>query len=443
MILLHPMVKMIKKNRGIYMKRVATAMGNPTLNQELKRYTQMEVVGEDLFYQDAVIDFVEKENIEVLALSGILQGQWDLLEFVDRIQKKNSVLRLVIVLDEMDTNLKCDLLERDVKDIFLDETVEVKDIVEAICREEPIRMKLEKEIMKEKIEATEEDFPKVMVSQKQEIIAVCGNSGSGKSTFLYQLSKQMAKKTNSKILVMDMNTLCGNLEERYGINKIPQNVEILLDEDKKCGLNYAADLIKKGRFDANVLEEIVINKEGVDILTGNTSLYYCQEVLNTSIYQSIVQCAKEKYDFILMDTSSNIFLDSTKWCIENATKVLFVMDNDEISLKKSEQMLEIMTKNWGVWKNKIQIIINKERAGFMDLEVLSHIFNEYQLVGRIKQNGEKEEAAYDQILESIHFVPKTSLWQKVIQVKKQMKESFLKETKQSFSKVRSDLHHAH
>ena len=122
------------------MKRVVTAMGNPTLNQELKRYTQMDVVGDDLFYQEAVIDLLEKEPFEVLTLSGILQGQWDLLEFVDRIQKINPTLRLIIVLDELDTNLKCDLLEKDVKDIFADETVEVKDIVDAILREEPIRM---------------------------------------------------------------------------------------------------------------------------------------------------------------------------------------------------------------------------------------------------------------------------------------------------------------
>ncbi len=426
------------------MKRVATAMGNPTLNQELKRYSQLDVVGEDLFYQEAVIGFIEKEKVEVLAISGILQGQWDLLEFVDRIFQKDATIRLIIVLDEMDMDVKCKLLEKGVKDIFLDETVEVKDIVEAINREEPIRIKLEKIALNEKqkdCETVEEIIP-ITISQKQEVIAISGIGGSGKSTIVYQLSKNLAKRTNSKILVIDFNTICGNLEELYGISKIPNHVDVLLDLDKKCGLNYAADLIKKGRFDANVLEEIVTTKDGMDILTGNTSLYFCQEVLNSTIYQTILQCAKEKYDFIFLDTSSNIFLDSTKWCAENATKILFVIENDYLSLKKGEQMLEVMTKNWGIWKNKINLIINKERSGYVDSEVISDIFEEYPIIGRIKQNSETDEIAYEKILESIHYIPKTNLLVRVTNVKNRIKGRIRSHTEARVTKMRGELKHA-
>ena len=116
------------------MKKVATAMGNPTLNQELKRYSQIDVMGDDLFYQEAVIDLLEKETIDVLALSGILQGQWDLCDFVDRIQKKNPIVRMIVILDENDTEIKCSLLERGIQDIFIDDAeaeVEVKAEAEA------------------------------------------------------------------------------------------------------------------------------------------------------------------------------------------------------------------------------------------------------------------------------------------------------------------------
>ena len=42
------------------MKRILTALGNPTLNQELKKYSKYEVVSDDLFYQEAVLDFIKE-----------------------------------------------------------------------------------------------------------------------------------------------------------------------------------------------------------------------------------------------------------------------------------------------------------------------------------------------------------------------------------------------
>lgn len=193
------------------MKSIITAMGNPTLNNELKKYSEYDVICDDLFYQDAVLDFIENENAEILTLSGVLQGQWDLYDFIDKIRKINNVIRIIIVMDELDSDIKCKLLERGVRDIFLDDTVEIKDIVEAINREEPLRKRLEQSIVEVKEdEATYNyDEPKIIVKecQKQEVIAISGVNGSGKSTIAYNLSKALESKTNSKILVIDLDTI--------------------------------------------------------------------------------------------------------------------------------------------------------------------------------------------------------------------------------------------
>lgn len=396
------------------MKTIITAMGNPTLNNELKKYAKYDVIGEDLFYQDAVLDFLKNEKVEILTLSGVLQGQRELYDFIDKINECDPNIKIIIVMDELDSDIKCMLLEKGIHDIFLDDTAQISDIIEAIDREEPIRKQLKNQ-NKEKQIITTEEFKTTIIKecQKQEIIAISGVSGSGKSTIAYNLSKALYSKTDSKILVIDLDTLSGNIDELFDINKIPQNIEVLIDLDKKCGLNYAADLIKKDRFDSNVFDEIVIKDSGIDILTGNTSLYYCQEVLNEKIYEKILECAKEKYDFIIIDTSSNIFLDSTKWSLQKASKVLFVIENNYLNIKKCTQFLDIVIKGWGIWKDKINLIINKETSNGLEAELIEKILENYKVIGRIKQNQENEKLSYEKILETINFVPKTTFREKI------------------------------
>ena len=175
-----------------------------------------------------------------------------------------------------------------------------------------------------------------------------------------------------------------------------------------------------------MLDEIVIKAGDVDVLTGNTSLYSCQEVLNDNIYSEILKCAKEKYDFIIFDTSSNIFLDSTKWCLENSTKVMFVIENDYLSLKKCNQFLDVIIKSWGIWKEKINIIINKERSSKLEYGVIEKILDGFNIIGRIKQNGEDDYTQYENILENLNFIPKTRLKDRVIAIINSTKASIEK-----------------
>ena len=199
------------------------------------------------------------------------------------------------------------------------------------------------------------------------------------------------------------------MDEILEINKIPQNVKIAIDENKKCGLNYAAELINKNRFDANVFEELVINIGNVDVLTGNTSLHYCQNVLNEKHYNAILECAKEKYDFVIIDTSSNIFLDSTKWALKQANRIMFIVENNYISMKKATQLINVVTSLWGVWKEKIEIIVNKESVRGIESEVVKKILEGYELIGRIKYGEENVEVSYLKILETINYIPKVSI----------------------------------
>lgn len=428
------------------MKKIITAMGNSVLNNELTKYADYDVICDDLVCQEEVIQNIKGQQLDTLIISGLLQGQWNLEEFVEKIKKINSRTRIVVVTDEIDKSLRKILEENGVLDVFIDSTVEISDIIDAINREDPIKKKYEmacepeenyevqevknaiEKLSKKQKNTKIAKTPKVAremqtlivekAVQKQEVITFSGTSGSGKSTIAINFARILSQKSGSKILVIDLDTLNGNLDEIAGINKISENIELAIDEDKKSGINYASELIMKNRFDANVLNELLIDANGIDVLTGNTSLHYCQNVLSEECYEKILTSAKEKYDFIILDTSSNIFLDSTRWALQSANRVLFVTEGNFISMKKAKQFLDVVINIWGILKDKFEIIINKKQNNNLEVDVVSQILNDMKVVGEIKLNEESNTISYENILANINYIPKKSLMEKFEEMKK-------------------------
>lgn len=401
------------------MTKILTALGNPTVNNELKKYEKYDVIGDDLQYQEAVFDVLAYEDADVIIISGLLQGQFEFDEFVLEVKKKNIGARLIVIVDEIDDETKNILMAKGIFDIFYDDKITMQDILDSIDREEPIsRARILSEISSEYVATDKEEQleNKKYVIQKQEIIVVSGTNGSGKSTVAANLAKNLSKKTTSKILLIDMDTLNGNIDELLNINKVPENVEILLDEDKKCGINYIADLISKNRFDTNVLEDLVISTGKFDVVTGNTSLHSCQNILNAECYKRLIESAKEIYDFIIIDTSSNIFLDSTKWAIQIANRVLFVVEDSYICFKKATQLLYVFEELWAVWKGKIQLIINKKTRNNLEKETIENILD-LNLVGQIPQNSQDDDNKYEEILRTINYIPKLTVMEKIDKIK--------------------------
>ena len=186
------------------MKKIITAMGNDVLNIELKKYAKYDVLYEDLICQDYVISKLPNSNAEVLILSGLLQGRWSLEEFVQKIRKENNIIRIIIVIDEIDQTTKKILNDLNVLDIFLDSSVEVRDIIEAIDREEAIKKKYEmlceteddykideiksfnENISKEKLGLINENNIIIEKAvQKQEVITISGIPGGRKINTCY------------------------------------------------------------------------------------------------------------------------------------------------------------------------------------------------------------------------------------------------------------------
>ena len=349
------------------MKRIITALGNETLNNELKKYSKYDVLTNDIFYQEGVIDFLSTNEADVIIVSSLLQGEYDIYDFACKLKELCFTARIIIIADSIMEEEKNGLISKGIFDILYDESAGVEDVIEAIDREEPINLKaqyqsevrrLKQEYENSVLENNQELKQAIEpIIQKQEIISIFGTNGSGKSSCVAGLVKAFSKKTTSKILLIDFDTISGNLDELLHVSKIPTNIELIIDEDKKCGLNYAADLSIKNRFDTNVLDEIVIRCNGFDFLSGNTSLHYCQNVLNTDFY-----------DYLL-----NV---------------------------------------WNIYKNKFNLVLNR-LSSEIDADIFSEV-SKLNLIGVIKQNCEKSDESYEKILETLNYVPKKNIVSKIV-----------------------------
>lgn len=119
-------------------------------------------------------------------------------------------------------------------------------------------------------------------------------------------------------------------------------------------------------------------------------------------------------------------MDSTKWALQKASKVLFVMENNYLNIKKCTEFLDIVIKGFGIWKEKISLIINKETSNGLESELIERILEDYKIIGKIKLGGENERNSYEKILETINFVPKKSLKDKIIKLSEDMKTTLEK-----------------
>lgn len=99
--------------------RIITAIGNPILNEKLKNNTDIKVVGKDIQYQEGILEVLEENNdIDLLAVSNILPGEWDFYKLINEIKKANEKLEIVVFLNKNDENIENFLSSKNIYKIY-------------------------------------------------------------------------------------------------------------------------------------------------------------------------------------------------------------------------------------------------------------------------------------------------------------------------------------
>lgn len=318
--------------------------------------------------------------------------------------------------------------------IFKDGDFCIQEIIQAIETDYKNYDEINKEVIDLKRELQTRKSEKIIETkiipkiQKQEIITVAGTEGAGKSLFAKQIAVAIAKKSEFKVLVIDFNTANGNLHYFFGIDSMPAKPEYILPKEKASSISYMADAIDKRTFDNKIFEKYTMKINGInnlDIITGNASAYICKNVLDVEHYMRILEKAKQMYDFIIIDTSSNIFLDSTRFSLSSATKVFFLTEGNIPSVFRSKRIFDEIYNKWEIKNEKIEVVINKYDKGSLDKSFIKEAFKEinnvkfikynykYNEIGNMSSNKIFEDEDYLQIIQEFNVLPKETFNSKI------------------------------
>lgn len=140
------------------MKEIITALANPKLNNKLKEIKEFNINYNDIQYQDGVLEILkENTNIEILILSEILPGDLKIKEFISEIKKYNKNIKIIIFLEKKKEDLELFLKSEGIFDIYYNNEISEKKIIEKIKIKSENNSELEKikNIINESIKTNE------------------------------------------------------------------------------------------------------------------------------------------------------------------------------------------------------------------------------------------------------------------------------------------------
>ena len=397
------------------MKKIITAMGNENLNQKLKKENIFEIVTEDIQYQEGILELFEKDNnIDFLILNELLPGNMDIKKLIEKIKLNNPNIKIILFLEKKNEELENYLYAKGIFKIFYHNQIEIKEIIELIQNnsknsnqeikkeiDELKRLLLEKNKKENKInlffknntknnnknnkqnnknEIFKNNSNKIfnnnsnsnLKNQRKEIVCVSGTSGAGKSIFSVNLAKSFMQKEN-KILIIDFDILNNSLHTILGIKKYPEKIK------NRIKNNNLLNEIK--------VEELIIKiNSKIDLISGINLLFDSKYKISSVKIKNILLKLKEKYNLIIIDTSSECFFDYTKEIMKNSNYNIFITEANLLEIKKAKNLLNIYINEWNIPQNNFNILFNKYDQNSIDISILKHIFSGFSILGKLSIN---------------------------------------------------------
>ena len=340
----------------------------------------------DIQYKEGILEYLEEnQNVDYIILNESLEGEIEVQELINVIRKKVKNVKIIIVSNE-------DIDEEKIIKQLKNEEKKIKpEIKQKVLKKySETENKLNKEIENLKKEESNYRNKKSIFSQKtlpinnifysqknnqsennENVVCILGPKKKKKSVFSILLAQTME---NKKCVIIDFDILNQSLHTMLGVKKYKEKIKKGISKNDL--INHNQDFEKY----------IIKTKMNIDLLSGMNLILDAKYKLSSKKIVNIIKKLKEKYDVIIFDTSPENFMDYTKELIFLSNKIIFISGANLLEVKKSEKLLEIYTKEWGVSKNKINIVFNRCTNKSIDTDILREIFNRYTILGKIQLN---------------------------------------------------------
>ena len=346
------------------MKKIITALGNQVLNNELKKINEFEIVANDLQYKEAIIELLEiNKNVNYIILSGILPGNITLTDLITKIKIINNNIEIILLLEKKEKEIEKKLKEQKIKNVLYIDNVKINDIIKIlknkkinnktkIPQEENIKNEINRKI---KIN----NNIKKQIKTECKVISVLGSNGVGKSIYSVCMSNYLNNKKN-KILIIDFDILNNSIHTILGISKY-----------------------NKKKNNKRIINDCIINVDNnISVLTGENIIKKYKKNINYIV--KLLEILKEKYDYIIIDTSAECFFDINKTIINKSDINIFLLEANLLEITKATKLLEIYNKNWNIDERKIKIVINKYNKNAISMNIIKKLFSDYEIIGKLE-----------------------------------------------------------
>ena len=265
--------------------KILTAIGNENLNKILKEKNKFEVIENDIFYKEGILEFLEKnKNIDILILYEKLAGEINIIELIKKIKIINEKINIFFILENKNEEKEKILKKENIKNVFFEDEININLIIEKI---EKIKLndneKLIEEInyLKNIINEKNEElikYQKNIINKKNEkkLIIIIGLEDAGKTTILNNLKNIIENKNEYEFKEIDLNNYLEILKIKKEIYKIIFVIERRIEKIK----------INKKIINKLIVEN-KINSEKINIIFNKINNYSVNKKISKNIYKKI------------------------------------------------------------------------------------------------------------------------------------------------------------
>ena len=375
---------------------IITALKNPNINKKIKEKTNFNIIGNDIQYQEGIIEMLEKNGeIDLIIVSELLPGEYSFKELIDKIKEIKTSIEIIVILKEKNEEIRNYLISKGIFNIFFNNEITIEELIKIINKKNNIKKEIEineeikqlKKIILEKnnkknnlkifnnnkIKKIKDNLNNYIKNKNKKtnkkennkkIISVVGTGGVGKSSFCTILAKTIK---NKKILIIDFDILNSSINSILGTKKYPKK-------------------IKENNIKIGVDKLIIRIDKNIDILCATKFLVDEDYKKIKEEFSNTLNNLKDKYDLIIIDNSSECFFEYTKEILKKSDLILFLVEPNITELKKSRNLLDIYINKWKIKKEKINIIFNKTNINSIDYKILKTLFSDFRILGKIKIN---------------------------------------------------------
>lgn len=373
--------------------KVITAIGTPYLNEKIAQIENIDVICKDILYQEGIIELLEKnKEINMLIVSNVLPSESDFETLINEVKNINENIEIVVFLEKKDSRLEFFLNSKQIYKIYELSDIDIDIFLKSLKN---MNRRLENEII---------DLKNLFINENNTVNKLnklkntfSNNKASLKNDFIIDKIKKKELKISSKKNIKICNTKVVVVTGVFGIGKTMSSIllsQYISKQDKRVLLfdfdvfnNSIKTILGIKEYENKMYDELDIKIHPISSklhVFGIRQWKENFEQIDKYKIKQILSYFKSKYDFIIIDTSSNMLFDYTKIVLTCADKIVFLVEPNISEIKKSKDLLEVFINDFDVEVDKVKILFNKTNKYQIANSILEEIFSKFEVVGNIE-----------------------------------------------------------